>query len=122
MNGDLYFTDTLYGYLQDFRFYPGIREQVYRYNFDTGAVTVVADGFGHPNGITMSPDGKKAYITDTGIGNAFFGINTTAPASIYSYDVAMDGTLSNRQTFAFIPSLFPDGMYTINSREDDCIC
>jgi hypothetical protein len=54
-NGDLYFTDTLYGYLQDFRPYPGLREQVYRYNFHTGALTVVADDFGHPNGVTTSP-------------------------------------------------------------------
>lgn len=49
-NGDLYFTDTLYGFLQDFRPAPGLRNQVYRFNFDTGAVTVVADDFTLPNG------------------------------------------------------------------------
>jgi gluconolactonase len=49
-NGDLYFTDTLYGFLQDFRPPPGMRNQVYRYNFVTGAVTVVADDFTLPNG------------------------------------------------------------------------
>jgi hypothetical protein len=49
-NGDLYFTDTLYGFLQDFRPPPGLRNQVYRYNFATGAVTAVADGFTLPNG------------------------------------------------------------------------
>lgn len=47
---DLYFTDTLYGYLQDFRPAPGLRNQVYRWNDATGAVTVVADGFVLPNG------------------------------------------------------------------------
>jgi gluconolactonase len=50
-NGDIYFTDTLYGYLQDFRPVPGLRNQVYRLNVDTGALTVVADDFVLPNGI-----------------------------------------------------------------------
>ncbi|KAI0621142.1 Lactonase [Pyrenophora tritici-repentis] len=109
-NGDLYFTDTLYGYLQDFRPYPGIREQVYRYNFNSGAITVVADGFRHPNGIAFSPDGKKAYISDTGIGNGFFGFNLTDPASLYSFDVCAQGTWSNPKTFAFVPTGIPDGV------------
>lgn len=47
---DVYFTDTLYGYLQDFRPAPGIQNQVYRLSDATGAVTVVADGFTLPNG------------------------------------------------------------------------
>jgi len=111
-NGDLYFTDTLYGYLQDFRPVPAIREQVYRYNFDTGALTVVADDFGHPNGITMSPDGRKAYVADTGIAMGFYGYNFTAPASVYSFDVCADGTFSNRKTFAYLPVGIPDGVHT----------
>lgn len=51
-NGDLYFTDTLYGYYQDFRPIPGLQNQVYRYCFETGAITVVADGFALPNGLS----------------------------------------------------------------------
>ncbi|XP_014557813.1 hypothetical protein COCVIDRAFT_25602 [Bipolaris victoriae FI3] len=110
INGDLYFTDTIYGFVQAFRPYPGIRQQVYRYNFNTGATTVVADGMEHPNGIAFSPDGKKAYVTDTGIANANYGLNLTAPASVYSFDVTKDGTFNNRQTFAFVPSFIPDGI------------
>lgn len=49
-NGELYFTDTLYGFLQDFRPPPGLRNQVYRYNFKSGAIAVVADDFTLPNG------------------------------------------------------------------------
>jgi hypothetical protein len=49
-NKDVYFTDTIYGYVQDFRPAPGLQDQVYRLNPETGAVTVVADGFVHPNG------------------------------------------------------------------------
>ncbi|KAI1071816.1 hypothetical protein LB507_005401 [Fusarium sp. FIESC RH6] len=111
-NGDLYFTDTLYGYLQDFRPVPGLRNQVYRYNFDTGAVTVVADDFTLPNGIGFGPDGKKVYVTDTGIALGFYGRNLSSPASVYSFDVNKDGTLENRKTFAYVASFIPDGVHT----------
>lgn len=49
-NKHIYFTDTVYGYLQDFRPRPGLPNQVYRFNPDTGAVTVVADEFVNCNG------------------------------------------------------------------------
>lgn len=101
---DIYFTDTIYGYVQDFRPAPGLQDQVYRFNPDTGGVTVVADGFDHPNGrrsrmrtrlikresatdivtgLTFSPDGKYAYVADTGIDSGFFGLDFTRPASVY---------------------------------------
>jgi sugar lactone lactonase YvrE len=51
-NGHLYFTDSLYGYLQDFRPPPALPTQVYRLDPDTGALTVVADEFDKPNGDT----------------------------------------------------------------------
>lgn len=111
-NGDLYFTDTLYGFLQKFRPVPGLRNQVYRYNFKTGATTVVADDFTLPNGVTISPDGNKAYVTDTGIALGFYGRNLSSPASVYSFDVAKDGTFENRKTFAYVPAFIPDGVHT----------
>lgn len=46
----MYFTDVIYGYLQDFRPAPGLPSQVYRFNPKTGLVGVVADGFNKPNG------------------------------------------------------------------------
>ncbi|RSL84901.1 hypothetical protein BHE90_000355 [Fusarium euwallaceae] len=111
-NKELYFTDTLYGFLQDFRPPPGLRNQVYRYNFETGAVAVAADDFTLPNGLTFSPDGKKAYVTDTGIALGFYGRNLSAPASVYSFDVSSDGTWGNRKTFAYTASFIPDGVHT----------
>ena len=111
-NGDLYFTDTLYGYLQDFRPPPGLRNQVYRYNFKTGAVTVVADDFTLPNGVTFSPDGNRAYVTDTGIALGFFGRNLSSPSSVYTFNVNKDGTFDNRRTLAYVPSFIPDGVHT----------
>ncbi|RBR19606.1 hypothetical protein FVER53590_10940 [Fusarium verticillioides] len=110
-NGDIYFTDTMYGYWQYFRPVPGLQNQVYRFDPDTGALTVVADGFVAPNGLTFSPDGLHAYVTDTGISNGLFGQNYTRPASIYRFDVQNDGTWDNRKTFAFTAARLPDGIH-----------
>lgn len=98
-NKEIYFTDTVYGYLQEFRPAPGLQDQVYRFNPDTGAVTVVADGFVHPNGMhtlcppvldsfnragfNFSPDGKYAYVSDTGIMFGFWPMNLTRPSTMY---------------------------------------
>lgn len=49
-NKHIYFTDVVYGYLQDFRPRPGLPNQVYRLNPDTRAITVVADEFVNCNG------------------------------------------------------------------------
>lgn len=52
--GDIYFTDTTYGYVQDFRPENVIQKQVWRFNEISGAVAVAADGFNMPNGKRMS--------------------------------------------------------------------
>lgn len=110
-NQDVYFTDPIYGLLLDFRPKEGLPHQVYRYNDRTGAVTVVADGLSQPNGIVFSPSGYHAYIADSGAQAVFWGINATSPSTIYRYDVAEDGTFSNRQTFAYTPTGVPDGIH-----------
>ncbi|KAM0543441.1 hypothetical protein ACHAPJ_012305 [Fusarium lateritium] len=113
-NGDIYFTDTMYGYWQYFRPQPGLQNQVYRLDPETGALTVVADGFVSPNGLTFSHDGMHAYVTDTGVSNALFGLNFTRPASIYRFDVQEDGTWENRKTFAYVAARLPDGINAAN--------
>jgi gluconolactonase len=50
LNGDIYFTDVTYGFLQDFRPRPVLKNQVYRLNAVTKAVTAVADEFVNCNG------------------------------------------------------------------------
>ncbi|KIR33070.1 gluconolactonase [Cryptococcus deuterogattii MMRL2647] len=89
-NGEIYFTDVMYAYLQDFRPAPGLPNQVYRFNLETGLVQVVADGINMPNGITFSPDGRHAY----------------------RWDVEDDGTWSNRKLFAYIHVGAADGIHT----------
>lgn len=49
--GEIYFTDTQYGHFNNFRPAPGLPNQVYRFNDETGALAVVADEFDVPNGI-----------------------------------------------------------------------
>ncbi|KAM5378160.1 hypothetical protein ACJZ2D_004618 [Fusarium nematophilum] len=110
-NKDIYFTDTMYGYWQHFRPSPGLQNQVYRLNEATGALTVVADGFVSPNGLTFSPDGSYAYVTDTGVSHAQFGLNFTRPASIYRFEVQKDGTWESRKTFAYVAARLPDGIH-----------
>ncbi|RFU73929.1 gluconolactonase [Trichoderma arundinaceum] len=81
-NKHIYFTDTVYGYLQDFRPRPGLPNHVYRLDPLTKAVTVVADEFVNCNGITFSHDGRYAYITDTGAGKAFRGYDNAGASTM----------------------------------------
>lgn len=104
-NGDIYFTDPTYGYVQDFRPPPGMPKQVWRFNEATGAVTLVADGFNMPNGkyprnrtaggwkvkglivvlllgISFSPNGSHVYIADSGMTQVLFGSNFTFPSTV----------------------------------------
>ncbi|KAI0387764.1 calcium-dependent phosphotriesterase [Hypomontagnella monticulosa] len=110
-NKEVYFTDSLYGFLQDFRPWPGMRPQVWRYNDKTGAIAAVTDEFKIPNGITFSPDGSYAYVTDTGAFSGIWGWNFTNPTTIYRYDVKEDGSFENRKLFAYTDSGLPDGVH-----------
>lgn len=64
-DGAIWFTDPCYANEQDFRQRPKLPNQVYRFDPKTGDLRVVADGFGRPNGICLSPDERIVYITDT---------------------------------------------------------
>jgi gluconolactonase len=109
----IYFTDSLYGALQDFRPWPTttIPPMVYRFDPSTGAIRVVAADLNKPNGLTFSPDGSVAYVTDTGALEGFYGVNASLPATIYSYNVTAAGNFANRQTFAYVSPLVPDGIH-----------
>ncbi|KAJ8582415.1 calcium-dependent phosphotriesterase [Rhizopogon salebrosus TDB-379] len=107
----IFFTDPTYGYLGGFRPEPMLPSQVYRFNPSTGQVRMVADQFVHPNGIAFTPDGKIAFITDTGVAGGILGMNQTLPSTIYQYDVdPMTHSFKNRRVFAYIDSGLPDGI------------
>ncbi|KAG1768933.1 hypothetical protein EV702DRAFT_713963 [Suillus placidus] len=107
----MFFTDPTYGWLGGFRPEPMLPSQVYRFDPSTGQVRVVADQFVHPNGIAFTPNGKTAFITDTGIFGGFLGTNQTLPATIYQFDVdPTTQSFTNRRVFAYIDSGAPDGI------------
>ncbi|KAG0697464.1 calcium-dependent phosphotriesterase [Suillus ampliporus] len=107
----MFFTDPAYGWLNGFRPEPMLPSQVYRFDPSTGQVRVVADQFVHPNGIAFTPDGKTAFITDTGMLGGFLGTNQTLPATIYQFDVnPSTQSFTNRRVFAYIDSGAPDGI------------
>ncbi|KAG1883854.1 calcium-dependent phosphotriesterase [Suillus subluteus] len=107
----MFFTDPTYGWLSGFRPEPMLPSQVYRFDPSTGQVRVIADQFVHPNGIAFAPNGKTAFITDTGIFGGFLGTNQTFPATIYQFDVdPTTQSFTNRRVFAYADSGGPDGI------------
>lgn len=115
--GDIWFTDPTYGWEQNFRPYPQLPSQIYRFRPSTGQIRCVADGFVQCNGLCFSPDYKQMYVTDTGAIQAHgmpgngrnFSRNPRLPSTIYAYDV-VDNTLVNRRTFAYCDNGVPDGI------------
>ncbi|MCH2170723.1 SMP-30/gluconolactonase/LRE family protein [Myxococcota bacterium] len=63
-----------------------------------GECHVVAEDLAFPNGAVITPDGRTLILAET------YGARLTA------FDIADDGTLTNRRTHAELPSLAPDGI------------
>jgi len=65
---------------------------------DGGAPRVVSDGVNFPNGMVITPDGKRLIGAET------FGNQLT------QYDIDADGSLSNKRLFADTGDYTPDGI------------
>jgi gluconolactonase len=92
-DGQMYFTDPTYG------LGGGSQEIPWRgvYRVDTsGGVSLVGDEYGQPNGIALSPDESKLYVSDSQDGGLFV------------YDVAPDGSTGARSLLIDAPP--SDGM------------
>jgi len=63
-----------------------------------GQVRVVAENLMFPNGTVITPDGKTLIVGES------FGARLTA------FDIALDGSLSNRREWANITPFVPDGI------------
>jgi D-xylonolactonase len=69
------------------------------YRFDGKHVARMDDGYVITNGPALSPDGRTLYHTDT------------LDKRVYAFDVAADGSLSNKRTFVeIVDGGYPDGM------------
>src|SRR5271168_5302509 len=68
-DGSIWFTDPPYGIngnYEGFKAAKELKEAVYR--VENGKITKITDEMSGPNGICFSPDYKKVYIADTGVG------------------------------------------------------
>jgi D-xylonolactonase len=69
------------------------------YRFDGARIAQMDDGYVITNGPALSPDGRTLYHTDT------------LDKVVYAFDLAADGTLSNKRTFVELTDGgHPDGM------------
>lgn len=72
-DGSIWFTDPPYGILGNYEGYQAekeVKEAVYRIDGQSGKLTKLTDEVVGPNGICFSPDYKKVYVADTGMGAA----------------------------------------------------
>jgi gluconolactonase len=109
-NGDIYFTDPIYGLPQ--REKDPSREidvcGVYKYSVKDGTTTLLTDALARPNGIAFSPDEKTLYVAQS----------EKSAAIWMSFPVKADGTLDKGKIFkdatemAKEPGMkgLPDGM------------
>ncbi len=90
-DGTIYFSDPTYGRAE---YYGRPREPelafrgVYRLDPETGALTLLADDFGQPNGLCFSADERQLFVNDTD------------RQHIRVFDVRADGTLAHSRVWA----------------------
>ena len=109
-NGDIWFTDSWYGYAINVTASPVLPAATWRFTPSTGRATVVEDSLQQPNGIAISPDEKTMYITDTGITD----FAHPPPPDVlprYSYNPTL-----GRSVYAFDINASPAGPYLTNKR------
>lgn len=98
-DGTIWFTDPSYGWLQGFRPAPERGDFVYRYDPQSGDVTVVPDSLDKPNGLAFSPDETVLYVGDNG-----------APHHLLAFDVADGSRLTGGRVAAVSTPEHPDGI------------
>ena len=90
--GGLYITDPQFT-PEATKSQPG--KQVYYVAPDGSARVVIAPGeYAMPNGVELSPDGKTLYVKNTW--------QQPGENFVWAYDVAADGSLSNKRQFAML--------------------
>ncbi len=109
-NGDVYFTDPIYG-LPDREKDPSREIEVcgvYRYSLKDQTTTLLTDALARPNGIAFSPDEKTLYVAQS----------EKSAAIWMSFPVKADGTLEKGKIFKDVTAMakepgmkgLPDGM------------
>ncbi|GAA0703066.1 SMP-30/gluconolactonase/LRE family protein [Kitasatospora atroaurantiaca] len=90
-DGSIWFSDPDFGITSDYEGHRADSEigacNVYRIDPDSGEVHLAADGFAGPNGLVLSHDEQRLYVSDTRAGH------------IRAFDVREDDTLGNDRVF-----------------------
>ncbi|WP_406407955.1 SMP-30/gluconolactonase/LRE family protein [Streptomyces sp. NBC_01643] len=91
-DGTIWFSDPDFGITSNYEGHRAESEigacNVYRIDPATGDVHLAADGFTGPNGVILSPDEKRLYVSDS------------RTARIHMFDIREDGKLSDGKVFA----------------------
>ena len=107
-DGSIWFTDPLYGLLNDYEGGRQISEQapaVYRLDPESGDLRIVAGDFDGPNGIAFSPDESRLYIAETGDQS-----RSDPKQYIRAFDLSADGrSLTGGDIFHKIEPGYCDG-------------
>jgi len=98
-NGDLYFTDPIYGFVQGFRSgHPQMGNHVYKYSPNTDQLMVLSDTLSRPNGLALWEEGNVVFVSDSSfyLGPPWVdGDNQLRQNSIYAIEIKPDGTMMN---------------------------
>ncbi|KAL4896371.1 lactonohydrolase [Aspergillus ambiguus] len=119
--GDIWFTDPDYSWFNNLTdTAPQLPCASYRYNQTSGAVFVIDDTMGQPNGIAFNPEGTIVYISDTGSvsapidpasGHHSSSYTATTRRGVYAFDVTEDGTRAINRRPVYMPAGYiPDGL------------
>jgi len=107
-DGSIWFTDPLYGIQSDYEGGRQISEQppaLYRFDPQSGRVSVAAADFDGPNGLAFSPDESRLYVAESG------DQTTDAPQQhIRVFNVTSDGDLSGGAVFHKVEPGYADGL------------
>ncbi|KAI1767265.1 calcium-dependent phosphotriesterase [Hypoxylon sp. FL1150] len=112
-DGGAWFTDASNGFEQGIRPKPKLPNQVYRVDASGRNVRAVADGFGRPGGIALSPDHSILYVSDTDASRPDGTMDPTRAATIYAFDIKVwSGShfLTNKRVFAYATGGVPTAM------------
>jgi gluconolactonase len=111
--GRIYFTDARYISMDPME----LPNAVYRVEPDGRITQIIADLF-RPNGIEVSPDGRRLYVADNGStelpinpngpAKDRFGINTGG--GVIAYDLDANGNISNGRVILRTEDVSADGM------------